>query len=211
MNQMRQLADSNTRVDQLLYSNPAAAAIATGASNVSSQEDPSRGKKKDAEVLMPEDFAHRPGQAELEFGQLSMQEMVLGTVRIIMSGRIKPSEQTARLNHLAELMIHASSYKWPAVRAFYSVALIEIRRGLRQWSDSLRDLKEEMLKPADVITFTTFTKKPAASSATCYQWNFGKEGCPRGQQCVYQLPTQGPDPSCDSARPCLIEWLGSFQ
>ncbi len=177
---LRQMAALNNQVDQLLFANETASAIAHPQQEEATGT--SAGKKKDKEILMPEDFAHRPGQAELEFGNLSMQELVLGTVRIISSGRISPTEQTARLKHLAELMIHASSYKWPAVRAFYAVALREIKKGLRQWPDTLCDLRDEMLKPGDILS----AKKTAGLQGPCVQWNYSQGGCPRGTDCEYR-------------------------
>jgi hypothetical protein len=108
---MDQMPTLNQLLRPMASSNPSGEAA--------SQQKRGHFKNKDLDILMPEEFAHRPGQAELEFGNLSLQELALGSIRIITSGRITESEQTARLNHLADLMIHASSYQWPAVRAFW--------------------------------------------------------------------------------------------
>ncbi len=195
--QMRQMMAE--QVEQLMYANPTTRAIAQAATSPHSakadeqqgSQSQSRGKKNEKAILMPEDFAHRPGQSDLEFGHLSMSELVLGTIRIILNGDITEAEAKARLHHLAELMIQASVFRWPAVRALYGVALKEIRKEVRQWSDPLRDLKDEMLKPGDVLGLT-LTKKPSYSSASstpssvCTQWNYSKDGCPRGADCEHR-------------------------
>ena len=104
-------------------------------------------------------------------------------VRIILNGNIQDQERTARLQHLTELMVQASSFKWPAVRALYGVALKEIRRGVRRWSDPLCDIKDEMLKPGDVLTIKNTT---VPSNSICTQWNYNRDGCPRGQDCGFE-------------------------
>ena len=135
-------------------------------------------------MLFPEDFARRAGCSELVFERLSIQEFVVGTIRIILQGGISEEEKVARLSHLLELMILATDYNWPPVRAMYGAALGEIERGFRQWSDKLNDLKEEMLKPTDVMVSSS-TRPGKAKDQFCKAYNWGREGCSRGDSCNF--------------------------
>ncbi len=67
----------------------------------------------------------------------------------------------------------------------YGSALNEIEKGHRQWTDSLLDLKEEMLRPTDV---TSHSARPAPDKGTgiCKAYNYGREGCSRGSKCMYR-------------------------
>ena len=92
-----------------------------------------------------------------------------------MNGGISIEEKDARLKHL----------QWPAVRALYGAALRELEEGHRKWSDPLHDLKEEMLKPSDVLHVTvagSFSKE----AEVCKGFNYGLQGCSRGAKCSYR-------------------------
>ena len=136
-------------------------------------------------VLSPENFARRPGFAELPYNRLSIQEFVVGTMRIVLQHpELSEVERKARQQHLMELMILASTYNWPAVRSLYGAALKEIEKGHRNWNDNLQDLKEEMLRPMDV----TSARTPATDreAGICNAYNFTQGGCPRGAKCPYK-------------------------
>lgn len=64
-----------------------------------------------------------------------------------------------------------------------TAALKELEKGHRRWSDPLQDLKEEMLKPSDVLSTTSYA---TGSSNVCKAFNYGREGCARGAKCSYR-------------------------
>ena len=108
---------------------------------------------------------------------------MVGSVWILIQGDILEEEKAARLKHLLDIMILVMNYNWLAVRALYGVALRELEKGHRQWSDSLQDLKDEMLKPTDVLSISF--ARPAPKESFCKAYNWGREGCTRGDSCTY--------------------------
>lgn len=192
--ELRQMDHLNDEVNRQIYGNANAAAISSPMSAPGTLPEPqgtpittasatAQGKK----VFSPENFARRPGLAELPYNRLSVQEFVVGSLRIVLqhsSAEVSEREKRARLQHILELMILASTYNWPAVRALYGTALKEIDKGHRQWADSLLDLKEEMLRPTDVTrTAATLSDK---DGGICKAYNYGREGCTRGAKCTYR-------------------------
>lgn len=165
----------NSQVDNILQGNETTAAITSNTVDTGHIAPASRAKKV---VLSPEAFAHRPGQSEIEFNKLTMQEFVLGNLRICCCGQVAPEESQARLRHMMDIMIYASAFKWSSVRALYGVVLHEIKVGLRQWSDPLSNLKDEMLRSQDLIS-----KSTTDTHQICHQWNYAQ--CPRGNSCAY--------------------------
>lgn len=183
---LRAMPDLNQQVNHIIYGNPTAAAISAPAEPTGLQAPGSANQGK-VKVLTPENFAHRSGLSELAYDRLSIQEFVVGTVRIMVNGGISPAEREARLKHLLDVMILATHYQWPAVRALYGAALKEIEKGHRNWSDPLQDLKEEMLKPSDVQRGPppTSTATQHRDSEICKAFNYARE-CKRGSRCNYR-------------------------
>ena len=188
--ELRQRPELVSQVDQIIYRNgnsaaiasPAAAAgvqsrsSASGVFRLSSEE---RGKEK---ILLPEKFMHRAGCSELVYERLSIQEFVVGSVRILIQGDIL-EEKAARLKHLLDIMILAMNCNWPAIRALYGAALRELEKGPRKRSDSLQDLKEEMLKPMDMLSISF--ARSASKESICKAYDWGREGCTCGDGCTY--------------------------
>ncbi len=91
----------------------------------------------------------------------------------MLQGSITPAEKEACLKHLLELMVLASTYTWSAVRALYGTALKELEKGHREWSEPLSNLKEEVLRPSDVVRFQS--REPSVSTgdpAFCQAYNY---------------------------------------
>lgn len=122
--ELRGMSALNDQVNHIIYGNSTAAAIAnpvTAQENLADKVSTTTAtnKGKSSKVLSPEHFAHRSGLAELSYERLSIQEFVVGSVRIILNGGVSSTEKEARLKHLLEIMILAAHYTWPAVRALY--------------------------------------------------------------------------------------------
>ena len=108
-----------SEVEIIIYGNSNASAIAspltTGPRSVPQQKFTPQGASGRQKMLFPEDFARRAGCSELVFERLSIQEFVVGTIRIILQGGISEEEKVARLSHLLELMILATNYNWTGI------------------------------------------------------------------------------------------------
>ena len=120
----------------------ASATTSTGNQHTSSP----RGKPN-CNLLWPNEFIHRAGTAEVPFDRLSLPEVVCGTMRIISSSDVRQEEKDARIRHMTDLMIMAEQYKWDSVRSLYQEALILVQNGRSTWQTSIKELKEEMLRP----------------------------------------------------------------
>lgn len=144
-----------------------------------------KGKSIVVPIFWPNEFVHRAGAADLTFDKLTLPELVCGSLRAITTTNIPPEERAARLGHLIDLMIFAEQYKWDRVRALYEEVLGMIQQGRRPWEAGVRDLKEEMLRPPDLLS----ANKPPPKSTPqqpCRAWNYGREGCSKGESCYFK-------------------------
>ena len=151
---------------------------------------PSPRGKPNCNLLWPNEFIHRAGTAEVPFDRLSLPEVVCGTMRIISSADVTQEEKDARITHMTDLMIMAEQYKWDSVRSLYQEALSLIQNGRSTWRTSIKELKEEMLRPWDQLppprsrptngrNIHTLAGENGSEAPICNQWNFNKTGCPR--------------------------------
>ena len=149
-----------------------------------------KGKQIVVPIYWPQEFIHRAGQADASFDKMSLAELVCGTLRIVINTSIPPEERVARLTHLIDLTVMAEHYRWDRVRSLYEEVLSSIQQGRRPWSAGIKDLKDEMLSPADQIFRGGRPNKgnPLGNPQiqTCRLWNWGKEGCSRGETCIYK-------------------------
>lgn len=194
LDDLRKSETLNQAVNAVIYGNANTGAIASttasAGSNCTASAYTTTNQRGKVTVLSPENFAHRSGLSEIPYERLSIQEFVVGSLRIVLQGPITETEKHARLKHLLDTMVLASNYTWPSVRAMYGTALKEMEKGLRRWSDSLMDLKEEMLRPSDVVGLYSGARQGSDSSTKgdpyCRMYNFGAEGCSRGAKCSYR-------------------------
>ena len=102
-----QMAELNDQVNHHIHGNATAAAIATPApapsttaatrgTPITSTSATASAQGKKLKVLSPENFARRPGLAELTYNRLSVQEFVIGALRIQHSpSEVSDSERRA--------------------------------------------------------------------------------------------------------------------
>ena len=164
---------------------------ASATSSTENQYTSSPRGKPNSNLLWPNEFIHRAGTAEVPFDRLSLPEVVCGTMRIVSSSDVRQEEKDPRIRHMTDLMIMAEQYKWESVRSLYQEALILIQNGRSAWQTSIKELKEEMLRPWDQLppprnrstnsgrNTPTFTDGNASDAPICNQWNYSKNGCPR--------------------------------
>ena len=94
---------------------------------------------------------------------------------------------------MADLMVISEQYRWDKVRSLYHEVLTLIQQGRRSWTACVKDLKDEMLRSSDLIPLgNNFVKNMNHGSnnnsqpSVCRNWNFSKNGCPRGESCQYR-------------------------
>ena len=135
-----------------------------------------RGKSID--IFWPDEFVHRSGVSDICFDKLTLPEVVCGTLRIIETTNIDQDERSAHNQPMINLMILAEQFQLDKVRSLY-------QQGRRPWSTSIKDLKDEMLRPTDRLV-TQVSPTAAKGFTEKQQWNFGKNGCPRMDSCQYR-------------------------
>ena len=136
----------------------------------------------------------------MAFDKLSLSEVTVGTTRIVLYADITAEEKAARLKHMVDLLVLSEQYTWEKLRALYQEVLFMIEQGRRDWHSSIKDLKYDMLRPWDQ---TPPSARPVAShpqqtashpqqtsgnqkgDRICFQWNTGRDGCPRSPNCPY--------------------------
>ena len=138
-------------------------------------------------VYWPHQFIHRVAQTDPKYDNLSEQEFVLGTAKILQLQSLPQVEKTSRLKHLEILMALRRTYTWQSVRLLYGAVLEELQFGHRDWQQSFHDLQEIMLHPCDVVTHNRRQTTPAnnitlEAREICKAWNF-KDKCPNGATC----------------------------
>ena len=148
---------------------------------------PTPAGKRDTGLLWPNEYVHRAGQPDIQFHALTIQELVVGTSRLLLKGTLSPQEQRGRLAQIVDVMILSQQYRWDRVRALLHEALSQLSRGQRSWDQPIADLVPEMLKSWDVIQRPPTTSATTATTAPiCHQFNTARDGCPRGAQCPYR-------------------------
>ena len=101
-------------------------------------------------VLYPQLWPHSfliltNARHDIKYDDLTLEEFVAGYGQILQSPDLPEMERSARLKHLVSLMYFAQKYKWQAVLSFHGAVLLEIKRGLLKWGDSLFHLESRTL------------------------------------------------------------------
>ena len=191
--QLRELSALDQQAQDIIFQTSTAAAIARAPPvytppTATPATAPAVSGKATSTFVWPNECVHRAGHPDLRFEQLTIQELVIGSVRVALLPNTPAEERQGRLLQLIDVMILSQQYRWDRVRSLLQEALSQISRGRRQWSEGLTDLQPEMLKAWDILP------RPQSHGSTtlatphkqiCFQWNTGKDGCPRGSQCPY--------------------------
>ena len=91
-------------------------------------------------ILMPNDFVRNPDGKKCEFRDLSKEDFIIATCKIIQKGYIAPIEKEYRLEHMRQLMALSKQHHWAGVRNMYENYLMEIQMGARTWDSPLGEL-----------------------------------------------------------------------
>ena len=114
--------------------------------------------------------------------------MAVGALRIITTPHVPAAESDTRIQHLIDLLVLADQYRWDWLRALYQEVLSMISQGWKLWENSIKDLKDEMLRPWDQLNNNVPQKdKNTTATGVCRNWNFGRDGCTRGTTCYHKL------------------------
>jgi len=147
----------------------------------SPRDAPSR-KIKSA-VLWPNHFVTRSNASFVKYDDLTIEEFVLGMVRIIRLPEVTAVERAARLLHLENIMVSALVYQWGPVRSMYAAALEAIQYGDLTWNFSYAALKERELHPGHLLRVHSTPDQTTRPDEPCRNWNY--RGCER-PGCQYQ-------------------------
>ena len=155
-------------------------AASTGKGQKSPRDAPTRRIK--STVLWPNHFVTRSSTSFVKYDNLTLEEFVLGMVRIIRLPEISTVERAARLQHLENIMVSALVYQWGPVRSMYASALEAIQYGDLTWDFSYTALKERELHPGHLKVHSSDDQTSKPKDA-CRNWNY--RVCER-PDCPYQ-------------------------
>ena len=111
------------------------------------QEEKGRGKKSGKErkltsdIKFPQKWPHsflklQYVAKEKKYDDLTLAEFCAGYTAILKI--CKPSHKKARIDHLEELMYHATTKPWKSVLNYHAACLLEIERGDLKWGDNFQ-------------------------------------------------------------------------
>jgi len=105
------------------------------------------------------------GATDIIYGNLDPALLVAGELSVILSSQRDGA--IGRLKLLRRLMYHSKQYTWPAARNFHEAVLLEVERGVRDWSNlDYRDIEATTLFQNPQQPRTNNYK---GSSSTSYQ------------------------------------------
>ena len=111
------------------------------------REEKGRGKKSGKEqkltsnIKFPQKWPHsflklHYVAKEKKYDDLTLAEFCAGYTAILKI--CKPSHKKARIDHLEELMYHATTKPWKSVLNYHAACLLEIERGDLKWGDNFQ-------------------------------------------------------------------------
>ena len=109
---------------------------------------------------------------------LALEEFVDGYGQILQSPDTTEMERSARLEHLVSLMYFAQQYEWQAVLSFHAPVILEIKRDLLKWGNSLFHLESSTLYGHPKMPKSSTSGGSSTSSTTVlYCQHFQRQQC----------------------------------
>ena len=128
--------------DDILHLNPIAKAVF-------SLPDEAIDEKAKLGKYIPELYARQEGKISEIRSRMSYQEFISMYMRMIMAMQQEAPEQVPeRLIFLHNIARKAVKYRWNDVRFVYTMAMKDLKRGERKWSDDLKDITDDELPPS---------------------------------------------------------------
>ena len=122
-----------------------------------------------------------------KYDELTLAEFCAGYMTILKNCR--SSQQKARIEHLEELMYHATTKSWKSVLNYHSACLIEIEHGNLKWGDNFQlygGLSSTLYgagssaRGGQGVTATggkQFQSRSSSNERVCFCKNFQRETC----------------------------------
>jgi hypothetical protein len=88
------------------------------------------------EIEWPHYYIQRTCAKPVQYDDLTLPEMVAGTLRAVLASEFDPKIAKLRLNHLVEIMCDVEDFTWPTLRNFHGVVLQDIEMGRYTWHDT---------------------------------------------------------------------------
>jgi len=115
---------------------------------------------------------------DIAYGRLDPALLVAGEIGVILTAG--PEERKGRLKLLQRMMYHSRDYTWNATRNFHEAILLEIERGVREWSNTdYRDVESGTLyrhpQVQPTVTKTaTYQQQRQPRKYFCLDFNRGR-------------------------------------
>ena len=126
-------------------------------------------------------------EQSLTFDELTLPEMVVGTIKAILSTEQVSTLAEIQFNHLADLMTDSEDFTWPILRQFNGLVLQDVEMGRYSWfdGDSIQKKKLKHVSRAQAVRRATATQprprqlldsqsRPTNINITCKAYNAGQ-------------------------------------